>query len=407
MEASTVVKVDTEIVDASQKCWEDFDIAEGTLSNIIRLGWAHPTLIQSVVLGSMKRNIVAQVKSNIGTTSAFIIASLMCAVPDLQALQVICLATTRDLNRHNFAGFQELASGTPIRVGIAEAGIHELPQCHVLCATLGSLQNVIKLRIRSEKAKQARMHSLQEVRTIVLDDADKLINSTETLSILKILTGELPASCQKLLFSTENTDNIRELVACCMSPAINITVERIGDLNSITQFVVKCDYSCIFAVVLDIARQIRMKTCVLWVNTRKCASALQCFLTEHEQPAEIYSEKTDEERNVILEKLERGEVKFLIATNGLSKCFEEGKIDFVINIDIPFKYETREPDHVTYLHRIEYAWKFGQKGFVVNLISDLRDQQGLLAIQRIYQTEIRSITVEELAKEIEAKIVDI
>jgi superfamily II DNA/RNA helicase len=121
MEASTVVKVDTEIVDASQKCWEDFDIAEGILSNIIRLGWTQPTSIQSVALRSMKRNIVAQVKNNISTTSAFRIASLMCAVPNLQALQIICLATIRDLNRHNFAGFQELASATPIRVGIAEA----------------------------------------------------------------------------------------------------------------------------------------------------------------------------------------------------------------------------------------------------------------------------------------------
>jgi superfamily II DNA/RNA helicase len=97
------------------------------------------------------------------------------------------------------------------------------------------------------------MHSLQEVRAIILDDADKLIDSTATLSILKDSYYESPSSCQKLLFSTENTDNIRELVACCMSSAINIAVERICDLNSIAPFVVKCDYSCIFAVVMDIA----------------------------------------------------------------------------------------------------------------------------------------------------------
>jgi superfamily II DNA/RNA helicase len=54
--------------------------------------------------------------------------------------------------------------------------------------------------------------------------------------------------------------------------------------------------------------------------------AHQRFLTEHEQPAEVYADKPYEERNMILEKLERGEVKFLIATNGLSNALKRERL---------------------------------------------------------------------------------
>jgi ATP-dependent RNA helicase DDX19/DBP5 len=406
-EVITLNAEEGETVYASKKTWENFDIPEGILSNIRRLGWTQPTLIQSVALGPIKlnkRNLVAQSKNGTGKTGAFVIGSLTGAMSDFEALQIICLSNTRELNRQNFAVFQELTRETPFRVGIVEAGIHEIPHCHVLCATIGALQNVIRIKVKTEDAKQTRRRVLQEVKVFIVDEADTMFEGAETLEVVKALMQELPPACQKLLFSATYTDNVREFIGECITNAITIKVERVEDLNldNVKQFVLQCEHDGKYEAVLNIIRQVIMKTCIIFVNTKEFAKGLQRFLKERDHTVEIFAGglKTNEERDEILEKLKRGEVKILISTNVLSRGVDIRMVNLVINLDIPFKHETGEPDHVTYLHRIGRTGRYGRKGIAVNVISDTKSQRGLMAIQNVYQSEIKSISVEELAKEV-------
>lgn len=406
-EVITLNAEEGETVYASKKSWEDFDIPEGILSNIRRLGWVQPTLIQSVSLGPIKlnkRNLVAQSKNGTGKTGAFVIGSLTGAMPDFEALQIICLSNTRELNRQNHAVFMELTRDTPFRVGVAEAGVQELPRCHVLCATIGSLGNVIRIKVKTEEAKHSRERLLQEVKVFIVDEADTMFESTDTLEVVKKIMRELPAACQKLLFSATYTDNVREFIGECITNAITIKVERVEDLNldNVKQFVMQCEQSNKFNTVLEIIRQVLMKTCIIFVNTKNFATMLQTFLRERGHTVEVFAGglKTNEERDAILERLKRGEIKILISTNVLSRGVDIRMVNLVINLDIPFKHETGEADHVTYLHRIGRTGRYGRKGIAVNVISDTRSQQGLMVIQRVYQSEIKSVTVEELTKEV-------
>ena len=181
-------------------------------------------------------------------------------------------------------------------------------------------------------------------------------------------------------------------------------VAREEDLNleNVKQFVLQCERSEKFGTVLEIIRQVIMKTCIIFVNTKEFAINLQRFLKERDHTVEVFAGglKTNEERDAILEKLKKGEVKILISTNVLSRGVDIRMVNLVINLDIPFKYETGEPDHVTYLHRIGRTGRYGRKGIAVNVISDTKSQQGLMTIQRVYGSEIKGISVEELAKEV-------
>jgi ATP-dependent RNA helicase DDX19/DBP5 len=379
---------------ASSKQWTDLEIKPSIRANLETAGWAFPTLIQGVAIPIIlsSRNLVAQSKNGTGKTGAFTIGALEGIDTDVHALQVVVISHTRELNKQNYRVFTELARGTGILVEIGQKETRELPHCHVLCGTHGAL------------ARLLRGQQLSQVKSLIYDEADFLFESSENLNIVRQLQSMMPAA-QQLLFSATYTPQVRTYIADSIREYSEIRIEKEEDLNltNVEQFVIRCEHTQKHKTVADILKSVDMKCCLIFVNTKSYGASLLDYLKEKGYTASIIGTGlvTDEVRDEIIEKMRRGEIKVLITSNVLSRGFDLKSVSLVVNLDIPMMMVRRgvfEPDPTTYLHRIGRTGRYGRRGVAVNVVADGESRDALVKIQRHFQSEINSVTIEGLAE---------
>ena len=86
-----------------------------------------------------------------------------------------------------------------------------------------------------------------------------------------------------------------------------------------------------------------------------------------------------------------GKLKLLITTDLLARGYDNREIHLVINLDIPKKYPTEEPNYETYMHRIGRTGRFGDSGVALNIVDDPADLDRLEKIKSKYGFAINEI----------------
>mmetsp|Transcript_10661 Transcript_10661/g.20674 ORF Transcript_10661/g.20674 Transcript_10661/m.20674 type:complete len:410 (+) Transcript_10661:6823-8052(+) len=379
---------------ASSKTWADLEIKPSIKVNLDALGWTFPTLIQGVAIPIILsgRNLVAQSKNGTGKTGAFSVAALERVDIDVQALQVVVISHTRELNKQNHRVFTELSRGTGALVEICQKETRGLPNCHVLCGTHGALSRLL------------RGQQLSQVKTLIYDEADFLFDNSDNSATVSQLQSMMPAA-QQLLFSATYTDQVRSYISRAIGAFSEIRIEKEEDLNlsNIEQYVIRCEHEQKHETVADILKSVEMKCCLIFVNTKNYGTSLLEYLKKKGYTASIIGTGlvTDEVRDQIIEKMRRGEIKVLITSNVLSRGFDLRTVSLVVNLDIPMMMVRKgvfQPDPTTYLHRIGRTGRYGRKGVAVNVVADRESRDALLAIQRHFNSEINSVTIEGLAE---------
>ena len=119
---------------------------------------------------------MAQSKNGTGKTGAFVMGCLNKVDPEVGSLQVVCISHTRELNQQNFNIFTEMSEGMNAIVGIVQKGNNEIPRCHVLCGTYGSLRKVFNDR---------NIDLIRQVQILVYDEADFLFEHEDNYRVVQ------------------------------------------------------------------------------------------------------------------------------------------------------------------------------------------------------------------------------
>ena len=398
MEAGDVIHLntgDSESVYSSDKTWDDLLIKPKILENIQKINWAIPTRIQGLAVMKIAQgiNIAAQSKNGTGKTGAFVIGTLNSIDKDYGALQAICISHTRELNKQNFAVFTALAEGTNIIIGISEKGVKEVPRCHVLCGTIGTLVNLCKVN----------QSSIRDLKIIIYDECDVLLTHQGNLESISMLRTWAPNS-QQILFSATFTDQVWEFIRRNIPNPTTIRIEKNEDLtlDNVDQFLIECRDDQKHNLILEIIQRVSLKTCMVFLNSKKELDELHCFLTSRGYKTHVLAADrvTDDVRDEIIEKVRKGEVKVLLTTNLLSRGVDLRHINIVINIDPP-EGEKRLADPHTYLHRVGRTGRFGRRGLVVNLSSTPRHRELYASIERYFNMQFMNGDIDVIASTLE------
>lgn len=393
---------------ASSKTWPELMVSPEIIDNIEKKGWNYPTLIQGAAIPIIlsEGNLIAQSKNGTGKTGAFVVGVLSRIDPYLAALQAICFSHTRELNQQNFSVFSTLAEGTGITVGIVEKGDRELPNCHVLCGTVGVLTNLIR---------DPAIGKL--VKTLIYDEADFLFDQTDTVSRLTRMKKNI-VSCQQLLFSATFSPNVWKFIQSDIPSATSIRIEKEEDLNldNVDQFVIQCEHDKKFDTLAEIIeRSSSIKSCIIFINTKNYLDKVYDFLRKRGMKVLVVAagRVDDDVRDEIIKKMREGKVRVLLTTDVLSRGVDFRLVNLVINLDPPYIFsqnrearELRQADPVTYLHRVGRTGRYGRRGIAVNVVSDYQSQQAYIEIQRHYNTSFRSAEIEEISKFVEQQVSD-
>lgn len=229
----------------------------------------------------------------------------------------------------------------------------DLQGVEILVATPGRLLELI----------EKNAVSLSAVKTLVLDEADKMLNLGFKEEMTKIF-GLLPKKRQNLLFSATLSDDLNHINKSLLrNPFVVKIEEETKDFDLIKQFAYTISEEKKGPLLRYIIKQQKIKQVLIFTSSVHRADAVALKLNQNGIDAfAIHSKKSQEGRTEALNFFKKGMVKVLVATDLMSRGIDIKFLPFVINYELP-----RSPKD--YVHRIGRTGRAESPGEAISLIS--------------------------------------
>ncbi len=317
-----------------------------------------PIQIQAVPVALSGRDVIGQAHTGTGKTAAFALPILN-RITRGKGLQALVLCPTRELAVQVTSEFEGLGkflhiSCQPIYGGqsieVQLRGLLRVPE--VIVATPGRLLDHIRRRTLS----------LSELRFVVLDEADEMLDMGFLPDIEKVM-GLCPTDRHTFLFSATLEEEIRRLAMDFMdNPKIiriespELTVPLICQEYYLVNSYQKLETVC---RVIDIEQP---PVCLIFCRTKRGADNLARLLDHRGYPAEsLHGDLSQRERDMVMERFRSGNIRILVATDLAARGLDVDIITHVLNYDIP-------EDADVYVHRIGRTGRAGRDGKAITLV---------------------------------------
>jgi len=222
--------------------------------------------------------------------------------------------------------------------------------CDILVATPGRLLDLIS----------SNAIKLNKVKTLVLDEADRMLSLGFTEELSELL-GLLPKQKQILLFSATFPDQVKALTEKLLDDPVEIQLQS-ADTSTLVQRVFNVDKGQKTALLAHLIKRHQWQQALIFVNAKNGCNHLAEKLSKRGITAEVFhGDKGQGARNRVLEAFKAGEIQVLIATDIAARGLDIEKLPVVINFDLP-----RSPSD--YMHRIGRSGRAGEVGLALTLI---------------------------------------
>ncbi|EME39162.1 hypothetical protein DOTSEDRAFT_179601 [Dothistroma septosporum NZE10] len=345
------------------------------IGNIELAGYKQPTPVQKysipIVMGG--RDLMACAQTGSGKTGGFLFPILSQAYqngPSANAAAQsgfgrqrkayptsLILAPTRELVSQIYDESRKFAYRSWVRPCVVYGGADigsQLRQiergCDLLVATPGRLVDLIE---------RGRI-SLANIKYLVLDEADRMLDMGFEPQIRRIVEGEdMPATDgrQTLMFSATFPRDIQMLARDFLREYIFLSVGRVGSTSeNITQKIEYVEDTDKRSVLLDILHTHGAGLTLIFVETKRMADSLSDYLINQGFPAtSIHGDRTQRERERALEMFRTGRCPILVATAVAARGLDIPNVKHVVNYDLP-------TDIDDYVHRIGRTGRAGNTG---------------------------------------------
>jgi superfamily II DNA/RNA helicase len=331
-------------------------------------GIVEPFPIQTLVLPDAfaGRDVLAKAPTGSGKTLAFGLPIVERTPSGNGAPRALVLVPTRELATQVRGELALIGAPKGIRVEAAYGGApvgaqaKRLRGAHVVVATPGRLQDLA----------DRRMVSLGEIETLVLDEADRMLDMGFKPQVEKILRL-LPSKRQTMLFSATLDGEVGELAREythnpshfeAQLPALDAD-ENEGVVGHEFVSVTPADKLDRLIELLEADRELAL----VFVRTKRGADRLVKKLKERGVSAgAMHGDMQQSARERALEKFRSGKVTTLVATDVAARGLDLEAISHVINYDPP-------EDHKGYVHRVGRTGRAGRSGQGITLV--LPEQQ--------------------------------
>jgi superfamily II DNA/RNA helicase len=329
-------------------------------------GIVEPFRIQSLVVPDALegRDVLGKAPTGSGKTLAFGLPIVERISPDEAAPAALVLVPTRELALQVTDELAKLGAPKSLRAEPAYGGAPVAAQAkrlrgaHIVVATPGRLHDLV----------QRRLISLDRIRILILDEADRMLDMGFLPQVDRIVR-RLPAKRQTMLFSATLDGEVGELARAFTTNPSRFEAElpsqhADGDVEHEFVAVTAADKVDRLVELLEAERGLAL----VFVRTKRGADRLVQKLRGHGVEAiAMHGDLSQGQRERALGRFRDGKVTTLVATDVAARGLDLEAISHVINYDPP-------EDHKGYVHRVGRTGRAGRSGNGITLV--LPEQQG-------------------------------
>jgi ATP-dependent RNA helicase DeaD len=341
--------------------FKDLPLSPEVMRGIEELGFTDLFPIQAQAMTPLLegKDVIGQAQTGTGKTAAFGIPMIERLDPKNNRVQGLVLEPTRELAEQvaqhmswfgKYAGFRVLPvyGGEPIQKQIRalEMGVQ------IVVGTPGRIIDLI----------ERRMLNLSHVRTVVLDEADRMLDMGFVEDIEYILS-QVPTNRQTSLFSATIDQTVMNVCHRYMRNPEKILVSKDEiALTQIRQYYTVVNPYSKFESLCSILDANHIGRAIIFCKTRSETSFLADKLRARGYDAKpLHAGFTQAQRNFVIDCFKRGRLKLLVATDVAARGLDIQGITHIINYDVPL-------DALVYFHRIGRTARMGLEGTAITLV---------------------------------------
>lgn len=378
--------------------FNELNLSDDIINAVEELGFSQMTEIQqeSIPLLIQGKDVIGRSNTGTGKTAAFGIPAVESITEDdRKHTAVLILCPTRELAMQacdeirKFAKYKKIVKTCAVYGGASmERQIMELKRgANIVIGTPGRVLDHIRRRTLK----------LNHIRTVILDEADEMLNMGFREDIESILS-EMPEERQTVLFSATMPPEILAITEKYQHEPVQVkiksahkTVESVQQYFFMVAMGRKTD-----ALKLLIAAY-SPESAMVFCNTKKMVDELTEELAKSGiRAAGLHGDMKQMQRTQVMNSFKAKATSVLVATDVAARGIDVSGVDAVFNYDIP-------QDNEYYIHRIGRTGRAGQKGTAYTLITSRRQQYELRDIARYTKADITELPLPNKADVIALK----
>jgi ATP-dependent RNA helicase DeaD len=318
-------------------------------------GYRRPFPIQEKAIGPLLegRNLIGQAKAGSGKTLAFGIPLVQAIQPDMNKVQGLVLAPTRELAVQITLELEKIAAYTSVRVVTIYGGQSMNVQLdalrrgtHIVVGTPGrTIDHIKRGTLR-----------LSDVKFVVLDEADTMLDMG-FIDDVDFILSRTPAGRQLSLFSATMPASIVRLSQRYMQEPTKVMVDQNEPSpETLDQFYARVERHDKLALLLDILAKEKAGSTVIFCRTRHGTIRLARELERRfMNVTQLHGDLSQNQRDNSMRLFRSGKADILVATDVASRGLDIRQVGSVINYDVP-------EDPTVYFHRVGRTARAGDLG---------------------------------------------
>ena len=349
--------------------FEKLNLIEPILRALTNEGYSIPTPIQEKAIPTLleRKDLLGCAQTGTGKTAAFAIPILQILHQDElfvkgpAGIKALILTPTRELAIQIGESFAAYGKHLRLRHTVIYGGVSQRPQTDalrsgvdILIATPGRLLDLM----------DQRFVKLQNLKMLVLDEADRMLDMGFIHDVKKIIT-RIPAKRQTILFSATMPSEIAKLADTILTNPARVEVTPVSSTANLIQqavyFVEKKDKK---KLLLHLLQDRKIVTALVFARTKHGADRVAKDLVSSGIRAEaIHGNKSQGARQRALSNFKSQHTRVLVATDIAARGIDVEELSHVINYELPNVPET-------YVHRIGRTGRAGAQGISLSFCDE-------------------------------------
>lgn len=349
--------------------FKDINVSEKLIVGLKKQNITEPTPIQVQAYKHImnKRDLIACSSTGSGKTLAYLLPIISQLNPESKYIQALVLVPTQELAIQVSEQFDLLCSNSDINYKsiflIGDGNIHR--QIDALkskpAVVIGTPARVYQLI----KMKKLRVH---DVKHLVIDEADRLIDKTYYENVLSIRKS-LMKYTQVLMFSASIDKKTRKASNEISYNPVSLDISK--DTNNkdiipktIKHYYIIADRRERIETLRKIAKAVKFKKAMIFINTKYDLEESLQKLQYHKYSVSALSGNLDKfAKRKAIDDFKSGKINYLLTTDIGARGLQIDDVDTIINVNLP-------EDSKDYLHRAGRCGRNGNSGVCISIITE-------------------------------------